>query len=296
MTALRTNFGDLLAPGFRQIFMDHFNRRPEEFSQMFNVLSSVRQYEDDSGISGFGTVPEKPEGEDITFDDPIQGYDVRYTHTTYGLGFRVTREMWEDDLYGKMNKMPSSLGTSMRISMEQDGALVFDRGFDNTYTGGDGLELFSTAHPLTGGGTEQNELTTAADLSETSLEQALIDIAATTDDRGLLLNLRPMKLIVSPSDQFNAARILMSTLQSGSQNNDINAVKGVVDMMVNHYVADTDAWFVLCEGHQLNWFFRRRPDFGQHNDFTTEDALFKATARWSRGWSDWRGLYGTPGA
>lgn len=297
MTALRANFGDLLAPGFREIFFQNFNAYPLEYTRIFNINTSERQYEDDSSVSGFGVVPEKDEGSGITYDDPIQGYNVRYTHRTYGLGFRVTREMWEDDLYNVMRKMPAALGRSMRISQEQDAANVLNRAFNNSYTGGDGIELCSLSHPLTGGGTEQNELTTSADFSDTSLEQALIDIAATTDDRGLPINLRAKMVIVNPIDQFNAIRVLKSELQPGADNNDINAVKGIVDVMVNHYLtANNDDWFILCDGHELNWFNRRMPGFEQDSDFDTEDAKFKGTARWSRGFSDWRGVFGSPGA
>jgi len=296
MTAIRSSFGDLLAPGFREIFFNNFNQYPLEYTRIFNILESTRQYEDDSGVSGFGVVPEKDEGSGITYDDPIQGFNVRYTHRTFGLGFRVTREMWEDDLYNIMRKMPAALGRSMRISQEQDAANVLNRAFNSSYTGGDGKELCATDHPLTGGGTEQNELTTAADFSDTSLEQALIDIAATVDDRSLPINLLARKVIVHPSDQFNAVRVLKSELLPGSAQNDINAVRGIVEVMVNHYLTDTDAWFIQCDGHQLNWFNRRMPDFEQDGDFDTEDAKFKGTARWSRGFSDWRGFFGSQGA
>lgn len=276
--------------------MDKFKSYPDEYTKLFNVLSSERQYEEDSSISGFGLVPEKAEGVGIFYDDPIQGYDKRYTHKTYGMGFRVTREMWEDDLYGKMRKMPKSLGRSMRISIEQDAANVYNRAFNSTYTGGDVKELCATDHPLTGGGTEQNEPSSNADLSATSLEQALIDIAATVDDRGLQLALRPKLLVVTPTYNWTASKLLESTQEPGSGNNDVNPAKGIMPYTVNHYLSDSDAWFVLCDDHEVNFFFRRRPDFEQGNDFDTEDAKYKATARWSNGWSEWRGVYGSQGA
>lgn len=296
MTAIRPNYGDLLAPGFREIFFNKFNSYPDEYTKIFNILTSERQYEDDSSISGFGTVPQKNEGEAITYDDPIQGFDKRYTHSTFGLGFRVTREMWEDDLYGKMKKMPKSLGRSFKITIEQDGANVYNRAFTSTYAGGDGKELCATDHPLTGGGTEQNELTTAADLNATSFEQALIDIAATVDDRGLLLALRPKTLVVTPSNDWNAAKLLESSLDPESAQNAVNPAKGRLPYMVNHYFANADDWFILCDDHEVNWFWRRRPDFEQGNEFDTEDAKFKGTGRWSNGFSEWRGVFGSPGA
>ncbi len=297
MPALRSNFGDLLAPGFRTIFQDKFNEYPAEWPAIFNKLTSERQYEDDSSISGFGFVPEKEEGVGITYDDPIQGYDKRYTHKTYGLGFRVTREMFEDDLYGKMKKMPKALGRSMRITMETDMANVYNRAFNSSYTGGDAKELCATDHPLTGGGTEQNELTNAADFSDTSLEQALIDIQATTDDRSLILALRAHKLLVHPAGEWNALRVLRSSQDPDSSNNAINPAKGVLPggIVVNHYLTDTDAWFILCDDHEVNAFIRRPVDFDRTNDFDTEDAKFKTTARWSNGFSEWRGIFGSPG-
>lgn len=295
MTSIRANFGDLLAPGFREIFMDKFGSYPDEYTKIFNVLSSKRQYEDDSSVSGFGLVPLKTESGGITYDDPIQGYNKRYTHSTYGLGFRVSREMWEDDLYGIMRKMPKALGKSMRLTIETDAANVLNRAFNNTYVGGDGKELLADDHPLTGGGTEQNELSTPADLSETSLEQALIDIAATVDDRGLVQAIRPKLMVIPPALDWTASKILKSSQEPSTANNAINPAKGIMGYTVNHYLVDADAWFILCDDHELNFFFRRRPDFEQGNDFDTEDAKFKATARWSNGWSEWRGVYGTPG-
>ena len=297
MPSLRANFGDLLAPGFRIIHDEQFKRYPTEYTEIFNVTDSDRQYEDDSSISGFGFVPEKTEGTGITYDDPIQGYDKRYTHKTYGLGFRVTKEMFEDDLYGKMKKMPKALGRSMRISIETDAANVYNRAFNNSYTGGDGLELCSTAHTLTGGGTEQNELTNAADFTETSLEQALVDIQATLDDRSLVYQLMPKKFLCHASGEWNAAKILKSSQEPGTGNNAINPGKGVLPggIVVNHYLTDTDAWFILCDEHEVNFMFRRRPDFDRTNDFDTEDAKFKTTARWSNGFSGWRGVFGSPG-
>jgi len=297
MTALRANFGPLLAPGLRELFFDKFDSYPTEFTDLFNVLSSTRKYEDDYGVSGFGLVPEKPEGVGIIYDDPIPGYSKRYTHSTFALGFRVTRELYEDDMYGVIRRMPKGLGKSMRLTVEIDGASVLNNGFTAGATAGpDGVCLFSASHPLTGGGTGSNTLGTPADLSETSMEQAMIDIAATTDDRGLLQMIRGQKLVVSPSMAWTASRLLESTLTPGSANNAVNPAKGIMPYVVNHYLTDADAWFIYGDEHQVNWFWRRKPDFEQGNDFDTEDAKYKATARWSKGFSDWRGVYGSPGA
>lgn len=296
MPSLRSNFGDLLAPGFREIFFEKFKSYPDEYPKICNLPATAkRQYQDDSSISGFGAAAEKTESIGISYDDPIQGYDKRYTHVTYGLGFRVSREMYEDDLYGKMNKMPKALARSIRYTLETSIANIYNRAFNTSYTGGDGKELCALDHPLTGGGTEQNELTNAADLYETTLEQALIDIAATTDDRGLVLALRPKLLLVTPSNNVNAHKLLKSTQEPGSANNADNFFQGIMPYTVNHYLTDTDAFFILCEDHEVNCFMRRKPDFEQDNDFDTEDAKFKVTARWSEGWSIPWGVFGSPG-
>jgi phage major head subunit gpT-like protein len=297
MTAIRANFGPLLAPGLRSVFFDQYDSYPTEYTEIFNVHTSTRKYEDDYSVSGFGLVPQKDESVGIIYDDPVPGYSKRYTHTTFGLGFRVSRELYEDDMYGIIRRMPKALGKSMRLTVEIDAANVLNNGFTaSTYAGPDGVALFSASHPLTGGGVSSNTLAVAADLSETSLEQAMIDIMATTDDRGLLQMIRPKKLVVGPALAWTASRLLESTLTPGSANNAINPAKGIMPFVVNHYLTDPDAWFILADDTQLNWFWRRKPDFDNDNDFDTEDAKFKATARWSNGFSDWRGVYASPGA
>lgn len=297
MPTMRANFGPLLAPGLREVFFDKFDSYPAQYTDLFNVEKSERKYEDDYGVSGFGLVPVKDEGVGVIYDDPISGYTKRYTHSTFALGFRVTQEMYEDDLYGIIRKMPKALGKSMRLTVEIDGANVLNNGFTgSTYAGSDGVALFSASHPLTGGGTSSNTLAVAADLSESSLEQAIIDIAATTDDRGLLQMIQPKKLIVPASLAWTASRLLESTLTPGSANNAINPGKGIMPFKVNNYLTDTDAWFIYGDEHQVNWFWRVKPDFDQDNDFDTTDAKYKARARWSNGFSDWRGVYASPGA
>ena len=296
MAIHRGNLGDLLSPGFREIFFQKFGERPPQYSELFNIESSKRKYEDDSYVSGFGLIPKKSEGVEMSPDDVIQGFDKRYTHDTFGVQYRVTEEMMEDDLYGVIKKLPASLGRSMALTIETDAANVFNNGFSTSYLGGDGSALFVSDHPLLDGTTQKNILSTAADLSQTSLEQALIDIAATTDDRGLLVHLVPKKLIVAPAGEFNAKRLLMSTQEPDNANNAVNPMKGVLQLVVNHYLTDPDAWFILCDQHELNWFWRVKPDHKQGNDFGTGDARFKVRARWSRGWSLPWGVFGTPGA
>jgi len=289
------NFADLLAPGFRQIFLDKFSQYPEQYSKVFNVLTSTRNYEDDSFVSGFGLAPEKVQGTGISYADPKQGFDKRYTHVTYGIGFVVTRELFEDDLYNRINRLPRSQARSMRSTVETVDANVLNRAFNSTYTGADGIELCATDHPLLGGGTQKNELTNAADLDATSFEQALIDISDTTDDEGLLLALKPKMLLVPAELDWTASKLLESTLDPESANNAVNPAKGRMPYMVYNWLTDPDAWFILCEDHELNHFWRRQIEFARDNDFDTENARFKATMRFSSGWSIPWGVFGSPG-
>ena len=296
MAMNRGNFGDLLAPGFRMIFFDNLGRKESQYTQLYNMQTSSRQYEDDSFVTGFGMIPLKSEGVEMDSDEVIQGFDKRYTHDTYALQYRITEEMREDELYGVMKKLPAALGVSMKETIETDAANMYNNGFDSgVETGGDGIELFATDHPLVGGGTQKNELTTAADLDATSLEQALIDIRATTDDRGLATHLRPRYLVVPPEMEWTAQILLKSSLDPDSGNNAINPALNKLQIIVNDYLTDTDAWFILCDTHELNWFWRVHPDHMQGNDFGTGDAKFKVRARWKRGWSLPWGAFGVPG-
>ena len=290
------NFGDLLQPGFRQIFIDKFGVYPEQYSQVFNIQTSKRAYEDDSYISGFPVASKKLQGESISYADPKQGFDKRYIPDVYGLGFIVTRELFEDDLYNKINRLPASLARSMSATVETVAALVLDRAFDSTYTGGDGKELCATDHPLLGGGTQKNELTTAADFSATSFEQARIDMGDTVNDEGLLLMLRPKKLVVPLELDWTSSKLLESSLDPDSGNNAKNPARGRLPYMVYNWLTDPDAWFILCEDHELNFIWRRSVEFARDNEFDTENAKFKSTMRFSTGWSIPWGIFGSPGA
>jgi len=294
---LRSNFGDLLAPGFRDIFFLKYGEVPPMFEKMYNMETSSRKYEDDSYVSGLGNVPEKDEGSPFTYDAAIQGYDVRYTHKTYSLGYKISREMHEDDLYGIMKQMPRALGRSMRITVETDAANLYNRAFDTTNyaDGGDGKALLTTDHPLVGGGTQKNELTTAANLNATSLEQAKLDIRATTDDRGQLLHLRPKLLVVPPALEDTAKILLGSAYDPDSANNAINPYHNKFELVVWDYLTASSAWFVLSDEHAVKWYWRVKPEHESDNDFQTDDALFKVRARWSRKWSSPWGVFGSPG-
>jgi len=299
MTMLRGNFADLLAPGFDEIFFDNFNAVGEQWPSLFKRRTSVRQYEDVSYIAPFGTIPTKTEGGAVTYDDPIQGYDKRYTHQTYELAYRITQEMIEDELYGIINQFPAAIGRSMAETRNISGAGIYNDGFDSSVrTGGDGKELFATDHPLVGSGTQKNELTNAADLSADSLEQALIDMRATTDDRGKLLNIRPKFLVVPPELEWTARKLLGSELDPDSANNAINpAAQAGLKLIVNDYLTSSKAWFLIADDHTVTWYDRVMPSNSpMRNDFDTDDAKFKARARWSNGWSMPWGVFGSPGA
>lgn len=297
MTMLRSGFADLLAVGFEEIFFDNFAAVGEQWPDLFRRKTSKKQYEDISYIAPFGTIPVKNEGVAVTYDDPIQGFDKRYTHLTYSLAYRITKEMIEDELYKIINQFPASIGRSMAETRNISGAGIYNDGFDSSVrTGGDGKELFATDHPLVGGGTQKNELTNPAILSADSLEQALLDMRATTDDRGKLLVTRPVKLVIPPALQSPAEILLGSKLDPDSANNAINpyARKGLKPIVVD-YLTSATAWFLLGANHTITWYDRIMPGNEKDGDFDTGDMKFLARARWSNGWDlPWE-AYGTSG-
>ena len=301
MTINRNAFADALAPGFRQIFMDalKFGEKPPVNNKIYNFPKTpATQYIDDSYVTGFGLVPTKSEGAATTYDDFYEGLDTRYTHDTYSLGYRVTKEWVEDERYGLMAKLPKAFGKSMRATIETDGANAFNNGFSSSYTGGpDNLALFSASHVFVTGGVQKNKLSTDADLSATSYEQAMIDLKDSTDDRGILLDLKPKKLVY-PNELAWKVRILFgSTMDPDSGNNAVNPASDErLEFIEWSYLTDADAWFILCDEHELNWFWRVMPDHYQGNDFDTDDAKFKVRARWKRGWSSPWGLFASAGA
>ena len=243
----------------------------------------------------------KPEGAPITFDSERQAFITRYNHVVYALGFVITREIMDDDQYDVVGQRKAQgLAYSMRQTKEIVAANTYNRAFNSSFVGGDGKELLATDHPNFAGGTFANELTTAADLSEAALEQACIDIAGFTNDRGLLIAAKPKTLIIPRQLMFEAKRILGTDGQVYSADNTLNAIKAmgmIPEVVVNHYLTDTDAWFIRTDvPHGMKHFERRADAFEMDNDFDTENAKFKATARYSFGWTDPRGLFGSPGA
>lgn len=285
-------------PGVNKFYGLGYNKRETEYDKIFTVESSDKLYEEDVILSGTGLAPKKTESSPIAYDTIRQGWVTRYTNIVYALGFQMTREMMEDMQYDLAFKKAQYLGHSIKTTQETISANVLNRGFNSSYVGGDGVELFSTAHPNVAGGTFSNELTTAADLSEASLEQACIDIAGFTDDRGLQIAAKPMKLIVPRQLKFEAHRILKSALQNDTANNAENILKGMgLEIVVNHYLTDGDAWFLKTDVQDgLKYFNRRAAEFAQDNDFDTENAKFKGSVRFSVGWSDPKGAFASPGA
>jgi len=298
MPVYTTNFSKLLLPGIREIYGLEYAQYPEEYSKVYAVDTSTMAYDEDQGITGLGLVPTKPEGRGITYDQAFQGYTKRYTHVAYGLGIIITREAYEDDQYRKMRLLPKALARSVRQSIETLGAATFNNAFTASaaYYGGDSKEMCATDHPLIGGGTFSNELDTAADLDISSFEQALLDISEFVDDRGLKVAARPKLLIIPPSLDFQAQYILKSDKLPDSAENNYNPAKGLLPYTIMHWLTDTDAWFIQTDVPLgLTWLWRRRPEFGEDTDFDSENAKYKTTFRCQCGWTDPRGIFGSPG-
>lgn len=299
------NFAKDLVPGVKTWFATKYKEYPIEYLDIFDKTTSTKAFEEEVGVTGFGLAQIKTEGAGISYDDQSQGYISRYTHVTYGLGFIITREMHDDGISVTVSlRRAGALAFSIRQTKETVGANVLNRAFTSTYTMGansDGKELLATDHPNKSGGTWSNELATASDLNEAALEQACIDIGAFKTDRGLTIAIRPMKLIIPTALEFDAHRILKSIGRVDTANNDINAIRssGKIPqgVCVNHYLTDSDAWFLKTDCPDGMKYMERKADsFGSENDFDTENARFKATFRGSFGWSDPRGLFGSPGA
>lgn len=296
-----SSFAKALWPGVNAWYGKAYKDYPEEWSKLFEKNTSRKAYEEDVGVTSFGLAAVKTEGGPISYDDARQAYTTRYNHVVYALGFQITREIFEDDQYDVVGQRKAKgLARSMRQTKEIVGANVYNRAFTSGYTGGDGSILCVSSHPNVTGGTWSNVLSTAADLSEAALEQAALDIYALRDDRGLLIAAKPRALVIHPANQFEAKRILGTEKRAGTADNDLNALKtmGIIpEIIVNHYLTDSDAWFILTDVTDgLKYFERRGDAFEMDNDFDTENAKFKATARYSFGWTDPRAIYGSPGA
>ena len=291
-----------LEPGLNALFGLEYKRYENEAGQIFDNESSDRAFEEEVMLSGFGTADVKPEGSGVQYDDAQETYTARYTHETVALAFALTEEAIEDNLYDRISsRYTKALARSMATSKQVKAANVLNNAFAASgYNGGDGESLCGNAHP-TLNGNQTNIPTTASDLSETSLEQALIDIASYQDERGLKIAAQGMKMIIPKELQFTAERIMKSQGRVGNADNDINALKsmGMVPQgyVVNHYLVDTDAWFIKTDvPNGMKHFVRAPLKTAMEGDFDTGNVRYKARERYSFGWSDWRGIYGNQGA
>ena len=290
-----------LEPGLNALFGLEYARYENQHEQIFDTETSDRAFEEEVMLSGFGTAQVKPEGTGVNYDDATESFTARYTHETIALAFAITEEAVEDNLYDTISsRYTKALARSMANAKQVKGANVLNNAFSSSFTGGDGKELCATDHPSTGG-TISNELATSADLNETSLEQALIDIAGLTDDRGLKIALNGQKLIIPVNLQFTAERLMKSGQRTGTSDNDINAVgsMGMIPQgyVVNNYLTDTDAFFIKTDAPNGLKHFQRAPiSTKMEGDFETGNVRYKARERYSFGWSDWRGIFGSPGA
>jgi len=291
-----------LLPGLNALFGMEYSRYGEEHKEIFDTESSERSFEEETKLSGFSAAPVKNEGSAIAYDNGQEAWTARYTHETIALGFSLTEEAIEDNLYDSLSsRYTKALARAMAYTKQTKAAAVLNNGFNSTYKGGDGVELFSTLHPLVSGGVNSNEPSTPADLNETSLEAAVIQIAGWTDERGLLIAAKPRKLIVPPPLQFVATRLLETELRVGTTDNDVNALKtngSIPDgYRVNHFLTDPDAWFLTTDvPNGLKHFVRTAMSTSMDGDFDTGNVRYKARERYSFGWSDPLGVFGSPGA
>lgn len=290
-----------LQPGVNKFWgMGYDEKKPIQLDQIFDRETSTKAYEEDVQLIGTGLLPTKAQGAGIVYDSIRQGYVTRYTHLTYALGIIFTYEMLMDEQYNLGLKNAKYLGFSQRQTRETVAANVLNRAFSSSYVGGDGKELCATDHPNISGGTYQNELTTSADLSSAAIEQALIDIEGFTDDRGNRIAVQAKRLIIPAALRFEAARILKSDKQAGTADNDLNAIRSEIGLSstVNNYLTDADAWFIKTDVMDgLKSFMREAPSAPvRESDFDTRNLKFAVFHRESFGWTDPRGIYGSPGA
>ena len=298
MEGIRANFGDTLAPELAAVFFDRYEAEPEMMPTIFNVKTSDRDNEQESAISGFSLLSQTSELGALDYEDPNQMYKTIYTHLKYTKGFKVSRELHEDDQHNTIKSMPQALGKAAKRTQEYYAASVFTNGFSTSYTSyGDAKPLFSTSHPRADGGTAQsNASSTGITLSEENLETARIAVRKQLDDKGMKIVVRPSKLVVPIELEKTANIIVNSTMRPGTANNDYNMYKGGFDVQAWEYLTSTTAWFLMDKMMSLlTWYWRIRPEFKQDNSFDADAALYKTRVRFSYGWSDWRGLWGSKG-
>lgn len=305
---LRTQYTDLYLadalPALRKLTKDRFNLYPDQYPNVFNVMDSDRGIEQDTSVTGFGTFGRTPEGQPVDYDSIAQGYAKTWQHEDFSKGFRVSHQMVRDDKWNLVKGMATALGRAARVSIETEAASDYNNGFSSSFLGPDAVALFSTAHPNVGGGTQSNRPTTAVDFDIPALEAALTAFRKITDDRGLLTMVPPQKLIGPPDLEWRMAEVLSGTQRSDTANNTINAFRqrseyaSFTQWTVYDYLTDADAWFVSGPTSDLKLILWWREKFHILNDMDFDTRSMKS-AGWfalSHGWSDWRGLYGSPGA
>jgi hypothetical protein len=291
-----------LLPGLNALFGLEYAKYGEEHKEIFETESSERSFEEETKLSGFTAAPVKNEGAAIAYDNGQEAWTARYNHETIAQGFSLTEEAIEDNLYDSLSgRYTKALARSMAYTKQVKAANILNNGFTSGYTGGDGVTLFSTAHPLVSGGVNSNRPSTNADLNETSLENAVIQIAGWTDERGLLIAAKPVKLVVPPALMFVATRLLETELRVGTADNDINAIKNNGSIpggyTVNHYLTDTNGWYLTTDvPNGMKHFVRTPLQNSMDGDFDTGNVRYKARERYSFGWSDPLGMFGSPGA
>jgi hypothetical protein len=291
-----------LLPGLNALFGLEYKSYGEEHKELYEVETSERSFEEETKLSGFSAAPVKDEGTAIRYDNAQEAWTARYNHETIALGFSITEEAVEDNLYDSLSKRyTKALARGMAYTKQVKAAGTFNNGFSAAATGGDGVALFSTSHPLVNGGVNSNTFATQADLNETSLEAAVIQIAAWTDERGLLIAAKPRKLIIPPALMFVAKRLLATELRVGTTDNDINALKATGSIpeghTVNHFLTDTNAWFLLTDvPNGMKHFVRSPLANSMDGDFDTGNVRYKARERYSFGWSDPLGVFGSSGS
>ena len=293
-----------LLPGLNALYGLEYKRYGEEHKELYTTEKSERSFEEETKLSGFSAAPVKSEGGQIAYDNAQEAFTSRYSHETIALGFSITEEAIEDNLYDSLSaRYTKSLARAMAYTKQVKAASVLNNGFTNSaqYYGGDGVPLFSASHPLTGGGVNSNTASTPVDLNETSLENAVIQIAAWVDERGLLIAAKPRKLVIPPALQFVATRLLETNLRVGNNDNDISAIvnNGSIPegYTVNHFLTDPNAWFLLTDvPNGLKHFERMPMATSMDGDFDTGNVRYKARERYSFGWSDPLGVWGSSGS
>ena len=293
-----------LLPGLNALFGLEYSRYGEQHKEIYETEKSERSFEEETKLSGFSAAPVKNEGSAIAYDNAQEAFTARYSHETIALGFSITEEAVEDNLYDSLSaRYTKALARAMAYTKQVKAASVINNGFTNSsvYYGGDGVPLFSTAHPLVNGSTNSNRPSTNADLNETSLENAVIQIAAWTDERGLLIAAKPRKLLIPPALQFVATRLLETSLRVGTTDNDINALKNNGSIpegyTINNFLTDTNGWYLTTDvPNGLKHFERTALTNSMDGDFDTGNVRYKARERYSFGWSDPLGMFGSPGS